>query len=98
MRPTVLLGKTPLTIEAVCAIAEGRATIAIDSDAELRARIAAGSKFIEDSLKNGRTIYGVTTGFGASVEFQVSPEVAEGMPLNLVRYHGCGTGAIFGPR
>ena len=98
MRPTVLLGKTPLTIEAVCAIAEGRATIAIDPDTELRARIAAGSKFIDDSLKNGRTIYGVTTGFGASVEFQVSPEVAEAMPLNLLRYHGCGTGAIFGAR
>jgi histidine ammonia-lyase len=76
MRPTVLLGKTPLRIEDVAAIAEGRASVAVDHDATLRARIAAGSKFIEDSLKNGRTIYGVTTGFGASVEFHVSPEVA----------------------
>ena len=96
-KPTVLLGKTPLTIEDVCAVAEGHRTIAIDRDPELRKRIAAGSQFIEDSLRNGRTIYGVTTGFGASVEFHVSPQVAEGMPLNLVRYHGCGTGRIFGP-
>lgn len=94
---TVLLGKRPLTIENVCAVAEGRASIAVDGDVEVRARIARGSQFIEDSLKNGHTIYGVTTGFGASVEFQVSPEVAEAMPLNLVRYHGCGTGAIFSP-
>ena len=96
-RATVLLGKSPLTIENVCAVAEGRASIAVDGDAEVRRRIKSGSQFIEDSLRNGRTIYGVTTGFGASVEFQVSPQVAEAMPLNLVRYHGCGTGAIFSP-
>jgi len=95
--PLVPLGKTPLTIENVCAVAEGRARIAIDGDPGVRGRIARGSAFIEDALRNGRTIYGVTTGFGASVEFQVSPEVAEQMPLNLVRYHGCGTGAVFGP-
>ena len=67
-----------------------------DRDETLRTRIAKGSQFIEDSLRNGRIIYGITTGFGASVEFHVKPEVAEGMPLNLVRYHGCGTGRIFG--
>lgn len=97
-RTTVLLGKTPLTIEAVAAIADGRAVPKIDPDPRVREKIAAGSRFIEESLRNGRTIYGVTTGFGASVEFQVSPDVAERMPLHLVRYHGCGTGAIFGPR
>ncbi len=94
--PFVLpLGHTPMTIEGVVAIAERRAIPVIDDDPVLRARIAAGSQFIEDSLRGGRTIYGVTTGFGASVEFQVSPEVAEAMPLNLVRYHGCGTGRLF---
>ena len=94
---TIHLGRSPLTIEAVCAVAERRAVPALDPDPALRARIAAGSRFIEESLKNGRIIYGITTGFGASVEFHVTPEVAERMPLNLVRYHGCGTGRIFGP-
>ena len=97
-RTPVSLGKTPLTLEAIAAIADGHATIAIDEDAHTRARIASASKLVEDALKSGRTIYGVTTGFGASVEFQVSPEVAEQMPINLVRYHGCGTGAILGAR
>jgi hypothetical protein len=97
-RPVVLLGKTPLSIENVAAIADGRATVAIDPDPHVRARIASASKLVEDALANGRTIYGVTTGFGASVEFQVSPDVAARMPINLVRYHGCGTGELFGPR
>ncbi len=97
-RPVVLLGKTPLTLEHVAAIADGRATIAVDPDPHVRARIASASRLVEDALASGRTIYGVTTGFGASVEFQVSPDVAARMPINLVRYHGCGTGELFGPR
>lgn len=96
--PRVSIGEEPLTIEAVAAIADGAATLALTDDAAARARIAGSAQFIEDALREGRTIYGVTTGFGASVEFQVSPSVAEAMPLHLVRYHGCGTGAIFGER
>lgn len=98
MQPAVLyLGARPMTIEMVCAIAECRAVPAIDPDPACRERIARSRQVIDDALAGARTIYGVTTGFGASVEFQVPVEVAERMPLHLVRYHGCGTGAIFGP-
>jgi histidine ammonia-lyase len=90
------VGNKPLTIEDVCAIAEKRAVPAIDPDPEVRHRIHQSRKVIDDALAGARTIYGVTTGFGASVDSQVPVEVAEQMPLNLVRYHGCGTGAIFG--
>lgn len=95
---TILLGNDPMTIEKVCAIAEKRAVPAIDHDPAVRHRIAQSRKLIDDALAGARTIYGVTTGFGASVEFHVPVEVAEEMPLNLVRYHGCGTGAIFGEK
>ena len=48
-------------------------------------------------MRNGpASIYGVTTGFGASCENEVAPDVAAAMPLNLLRYHGCGTGEVFG--
>ena len=97
MATVLYVGKTPLTIEGVCAIAEGRAVPALEPDPAHRARLASSRKLIDDALAGARTIYGVTTGFGASVEFQVPVEVAEAMPLNLVRYHGCGTGALFGP-
>ena len=95
-RSTFLLGKDPMTIEMVCAIAERTAVPAIDRDPATRERIAQSRKLIDDALAGARTIYGVTTGFGASVEFHVPVEVAEEMPLNLVRYHGCGTGVLFG--
>lgn len=87
-----------MTIEDVDAIAHLRADAAIDPDPAVRARIVSSRALIDDALAGARTIYGVTTGFGASVEFHVSVDVAEEMPRNLVRYHGCGTGALFGPR
>jgi histidine ammonia-lyase len=40
----------------------------------------------------------VTTGYGASATFGVDPELAHQMPLNLSRYHGCGTGQPFSAR
>jgi histidine ammonia-lyase len=91
---TILIGARPLTIEEVGALAQGEAKAALDPDPVLRARIEAGSRFVEESLAQGREIYGVTTGFGASVEHSISVAVAEAMPHNLLRYHGCGTGAL----
>lgn len=95
-RPTVWIGAEPLAIEDVVALAIGAARPALDPDPELDARIEASVRFVADAIENGRAIYGVTTGFGASAEFAVLPEVAAKMPLNLLRYHGCGTGRVFG--
>lgn len=93
-RPIVALGAAPLSVDDVVALARGLARPAIDEDPELRFRIAASVRFVEDELAAGRAIYGITTGFGASAEFTVDPEVARKMPLNLLRYHGCGTGRL----
>lgn len=98
MTKVLPLGHEPMTIEAVCEIADKRAVPVISDEPVVRERIAQSRKLIDDALAGARTIYGVTTGFGASVEFHVPVEVAEEMPLNLVRYHGCGTGALFDAR
>lgn len=91
-RRTIALGARPLRIEDVVALARGQARPAIDESPELRARIDASVRVVRDALSEGRAIYGITTGYGASAEFVVSPEMAGRMPLNLLRYHGCGTG------
>lgn len=93
----VHLGDRPLAIEDVVAVAHGRAGLALSSDPAVRDRIAASARMIDDALAAGRSIYGVTTGFGASVAFGVDPGVADRLSMNLLRYHGCGTGVAFGP-
>jgi histidine ammonia-lyase len=90
------IGERPLSIEDVVALALGEARPAIDADPALRARIDASVRVVREAVASGRAIYGITTGFGASAEFAVSGEVASRMPLNLLRYHGCGTGRVLG--
>jgi histidine ammonia-lyase len=95
-RPIVHVGARPLAIDDVIELAYGRARASIDPDPELRARIDASVHFVAEALRLGRPIYGITTGFGASAEFSVGSDVAARMPLNLLRYHGCGTGRTLG--
>lgn len=97
-RPTVPVGLRPMTVMDVVSLADGAARVVIDPDPVLRARVEGSVRFVSDALAEGRAIYGITTGFGASAEFAVSPEVAARMPLNLLRYHGCGTGRVLGER
>lgn len=93
---TIAIGEQPLSIEDLVALARGDARPVIDESPTLRARIDASVRIVREAVASGRAIYGITTGFGASAEFAVSSEVASRMPLNLLRYHGCGTGRVLG--
>jgi histidine ammonia-lyase len=93
----IVIGERPLTVEDVVAIAERRRGVALDSTPEFRARVAAGAQALADRLAAGEQIYGVTTGFGESCVTTVPSEQIAELPINLLRYHGCGTGRIFDP-
>lgn len=95
MSETLYLGGAPLSIEQVVALAEGRAVPALTEDPEYRAFLAKGAEHLARRLAAGEVVYGVTTGFGDSCETAVPPEHIAEMPLNLMRFHGCGTGRIF---
>lgn len=94
---TIVLGGRPLAVDEVVAIAEGRARLVLDDDPGFRARLAAGAQALADRLAAGDPVYGVTTGFGESCVTEVPPEQVAALPINLLRYHGCGTGRILDP-
>jgi histidine ammonia-lyase len=89
---TLLLGLRALTIEDVLALARGEARPALDPHPSVRQRIRATAEAVERRLAAGEIIYGVSTGFGESCQTSVSKELAAELALNLVRFHGCGTG------
>ncbi len=88
-------GREKWTIEDVIDLAEGRATVAMSTDPELRGVIEKGVEFIRRSWQNGKPIYGINTGYGASVEREIPKELIEELPAQLVRFHGCGLGRLF---
>ncbi len=88
------VGAGPVTIEQLLGAARGELRVELARDAKLRERLEAGRRALEHALAAGKPVYGVTTGVGASVTTDVPPEERQRMALNLVRFHGCGTGRL----
>jgi histidine ammonia-lyase len=79
------------TLADLEAVARGAAPPPLD-DAD-RVRIAAARRVVEDAVASGRTVYGVTTGFGDLVTVSIAPEDAAQLQVNLLRSHAVGSGA-----
>ncbi len=54
--------------------------------------INAGHDFLIENIKNGRPIYGVTTGYGEAGQNYAAFEEAQELQKNLYSFHGCGVG------
>ena len=55
--------------------------------------INAGHDFLIENIKNGRPIYGVTTGYGEAGQNYAAFEEAQELQYNLFSFHGCGVGS-----
>ncbi len=56
------------------------------------ARIRRSRAVVERAVREGRVVYGVTTGFGALASVRIRPEEVEQLQENLVRSHATGVG------
>ncbi|WP_035056700.1 HAL/PAL/TAL family ammonia-lyase [Andreprevotia chitinilytica] len=88
-------GPAPLTIDDIVAIAHGNARAVLDSSPAFRARIDAGSAFLDRLLAEEGVIYGVTTGYGDSCTVGIPMHLVAELPHHLYTYHGCGLGEHF---
>ena len=89
---TLYIDGDHLTIEDVCAVADGRA-VALPPDGSVQAAMQKSRAFLEAYIANGYPTYGVTTGFGDSCNNRIHPEKADLLQQAIVRYHGIGVGA-----
>ena len=94
-RPHLAIGGSALRVEDVLALALGRAAPRIHPEANMR--MEASRAVVARGLERGDRIYGVTTGYGESVHTAVEAEQAANLSLNLLRFHGCGTGRLLDP-
>jgi histidine ammonia-lyase len=93
-RPTITIGSGAVRIRDVLAVASGGCQIALDDSPAFRRKLERSVELLDELIEKGASIYGVTTGFGASCETAVPAEMSAQMAANLVRFHGCGTGRM----
>jgi len=89
----VTVGQSRLTIEQVVAIAAAAQPVGLPKSAAYRRRIQRGADFLRQALADGVCVYGVNTGYGDNCTTEIPAELVAGLPDNLIRYHGVGTGA-----
>jgi len=97
MKAVLRIGSGPVGIAELVAAARGELHVELERDDKLRERLEAGREALERAVRAGRPVYGVTTGVGASVTTQVPEAERRDMALNILRFHGCGTGRRLDP-
>ncbi|MGI0052968.1 MAG: histidine ammonia-lyase [Thermoplasmata archaeon] len=90
MTESLPLDGRSLTLPQFLAVARHRCEVALVPSAWEAVRAARAH--VESAVASDRTVYGVTTGFGRLGDHRIPPAQVEGLQLNLVRSHACGTG------
>ncbi len=86
----IRLGVSRLTLDDVVDLARG--DLRVELPAEAARRVAASRRVVDDAVRYGRVVYGVTTGFGVLKDKIVAGEDARTLQLNLLRSHCAGVG------
>lgn len=79
-----------LTLDQFLAVARGGCGVSVPNEARLR--VAASRRVVERAIASGRSVYGVTTGFGSLADQAIPPAEARQLQLSLVRSHASGVG------
>jgi histidine ammonia-lyase len=87
---SLLLTGRDLTVAEVVAVARERRPVALHDEA--RARMLASRAVVERAIADGRTVYGVTTGFGDLADVRIETAETGALQRNLVRSHAAGVG------
>jgi histidine ammonia-lyase len=86
----ILIGYEGMTLEDLVAIARHGARVRLSEGSQKR--IAGTRKLVEQWLKEGKTIYGVTTGFGALSDVAISKKDTRQLQQNILMSHAAGVG------
>jgi histidine ammonia-lyase len=87
---TVFIDGESLTLEDVVSVARENAEVKISPEA--KAKVKRSREVLEWLVKQKRTVYGVTTGFGALGNITIPSEGLRELQSNLIRSHSAGVG------
>lgn len=90
---TLVLSGDGLTLESAAGILSGRVR-RLELSASARRRIKKARQCLEALLAEGRTIYGVNTGFGKLSNQRIATDELLALQENLLRSHAVGVGPV----
>jgi len=93
MKNEIDVGNDDLTLEDLEAIARRGFGIRLTRGSEKR--IIAAGDLIEKWVKEEKTVYGVTTGFGALSDVTISKKDTRQLQENILKSHAAGVGDFF---
>src|SRR5438874_11300024 len=79
-----------LSLARIAAVASGQESVSLSNSA--RQRVEKSRLIVEKIVAEGRTVYGVNTGFGRLSDMRIDKAELRELQLNLVRSHACGLG------
>jgi len=88
----IYVGVDGMTFEDLVAIARGNATVHLTEESVKR--VIRTRELIERWVQEERTIYGITTGFGALSDVTISKEDTRQLQENILMSHAAGLGDI----
>jgi histidine ammonia-lyase len=91
---TIVVDGGPLSVADVVAVASRQATVELGPG--LPARMAPARQLVEEVVAEDRTVYGITTGFGALASTHIDPAKAARLQAGMVRSHAAGVGPPLG--
>ena len=92
---TVSLDGDSLSIEEFVKVSRHNESVELASDA--LEQIRKSREVVEAALREGKTVYGVNTGFGELASVSIGEEDLAKLQVNLIRSHSTGVGNPFHP-
>ena len=86
----ITIGQSALSLPQLRAVLDGPVTLSLTDAAW--ADVDKGAATIAAIVAEGRTVYGVNTGFGLLANTGIAPDDLETLQKNLVLSHACGVG------
>jgi histidine ammonia-lyase len=88
----VRIGPKPLSVKDVVNVSQEKSSVLLSPGRPVLKRIQAGVAYLEQARLSGDSVYGVTTGFGASVDRPVPSGLVHDLSRQITRFHRCGLG------
>ena len=96
MKQRIQLDGNSLTLRDVWLVAHGDGEVELAPSA--RGIVAQRRHFVDEIVRRGDVVYGVTTGFGKLSDVAIPPDRLAELQVNLVRSHAAGVGDLLPER